>query len=59
MNVYNFVVRVAAADGAAELRRRNTECQRARRARFVAAGLTVLGQPRRRSPNGTRKSYHP
>ncbi len=57
MNILRYVVSVAKADGAEELRRRNTECQRARRARFVQAGFTVLGKLRRRSPNGTRKVY--
>jgi len=32
-------------------------CMRRRRAKFIAAGLTSDGKPRRRAPNGTRKIY--
>jgi hypothetical protein len=55
--IMKFVVALTPADGAAELRRRNNECQQRRRAEFVAKGLTVLGTKRKRSPNGMRKVY--
>ena len=55
--VARFVVSVDRRPGMDKSQQSRATIMRAKRAAFVAAGLTCVGTVRQRSPNGTRKIY--